>query len=445
MGKALLLIVLGAGFALSTQIFTSQESEGRTARAQRGYEEETIAREIAVSAFNVGMGDIRDHGERLAQAVQEFNGTDFRGRSGTYTSGQYAGGRYTVRAELTSGHSVRLVSTGMFGYDGRTGTYRSTYTMHDEYRVPVLTSREPSLVNVRFIDSTAGYCSAVFYQAYTPTMTAGTVPTAQLLFPADNSDRRTARPAREIVVAPGTQMNFFIGVDENCSSRPPDMSTCAARAYTRSYTYNASTFNHTHSALVVPAGSLNEAHEDVWGFVEQHPTNRQRWRIGFEDIHNEAWKLVPTGQVFNALQNIKANGYSGLGWPTVDAEGYRQLRDSGSTPDFDDQVIEVTLTPLSSLEGQARQAADNSANAACAVPTTSDSDTAPPPAPPPPPPPPPGTSNGAGCTCQGNKKVYVLHRPPGNESNEQRICINESGWLNGHMGRHNDYLICRGS
>ena len=126
MGKALLIIVLGAGFAFSTQIFSSQESEGRTARDQRNYEEETIAREIAVSAFNVGMGDIRDRGGHLVAAVQDFNGPGFTGRSGTYAIGPYKGEKYTVRAILTSGQSVRLVSTGFAGLDARTGRYRST-------------------------------------------------------------------------------------------------------------------------------------------------------------------------------------------------------------------------------------------------------------------------------------------------------------------------------
>ena len=445
MGKALLLIVLGAGFALSTQIFSSQESEGRTALAQRNYEEETIAREIAVSAFNVGMGDIRERGGHLVAAVQDFNGPDFRGRSGTYTSGPYAGSRYTVRAVLTSGQSVRLVSTGHTGLDAATGRYRSSYTMHDEYRLSVLTARERALVNVNFIGSGGSYCSAIFYQAFTPGMAPGTVPVPQLLFPSGNRDRRGSLPAREIQVEPGTQMNFFIAVDENCSDRPPSMTTCESRAYARSFQYDATQYNHTHNALVVAAGSLNEAREDIWAFIEQHPDNRQRWRIGWEDIHRSDWKTVPPGATLNELQLIKRNGYDGAGWPTVDAMGYRLLRDFGSKPDFDDQVIEVALTPLLSADGQARAAAEAAAEQTCNPTTTTPTTTTPTPPVPTPPTPAPGTTNGAGCNCQGNKKVYVLHRPPGNESNEQRICISESGWTNGHAGRHNDYLICRGS
>ncbi|HEX8386378.1 MAG TPA: hypothetical protein VF576_09350, partial [Rubricoccaceae bacterium] len=55
-----------------------------------------------------------------------------------------------------------------------------------------------------------------------------------------------------------------------------------------------------------------------------------------------------------------------------------------------------------------------------------------------------GTTNGPGCACQGNKKVSVMHRPPGNESNEHQICISVNAEP-AHIGKHNDYVVCRGS
>ena len=36
-----------------------------------------------------------------------------------------------------------------------------------------------------------------------------------------------------------------------------------------------------------------------------------------------------------------------------------------------------------------------------------------------------------------------MHRPPGNESNEQRICVSVNA-RPAHIGIHNDYEICRG-
>ncbi len=443
MGKALLLLVLGSSIALSTQLFTSQESEGRTALAQRGYEEETIARDVSVSAFNVAMGDIRHHGTALVDAVQTFNDGAFGARTGTLT-GTFAGSRYTSRAVLTSGHSVRVISTGQSGYDPATGTYRASYTMHDEYRIPVLTANQASLLNVRFVESVAGYCSAVFYQAYTSGMPEGTVPTPQLLFSANNSDRRNVQPAREIVVQPGTQMNFFIGVDQNCSSRTTTMNTCQERAYTRSYTFDPTTFDHVHHALDIPAASLSDIRENVWALVEQNPAFSQRWRIAWEDIERRDWDNPTATSSLNSLQATKAYGYSGTGWPSANSEGYRVLADYSNRPDFNDQVIEVSLTPLTSAEAQARLAAERQTEQTCNPPPTTPPPTTPPPTTPPPTTPPPGTTNGAGCTCQGKKKVYVMHRPPGNESNEQRICISTNA-VSAHIGTHNDYIICQGS
>lgn len=474
MGKALLIIVLGSGIVLAKQLYNSHEGSLRTAKDQRNYAETVLAREIATSAFNVGMGEIRAHGERLADGVTTLNGTNNAGRSGRITEGRHAGGMYTVRADMTSGHSVRVTATGYYGSyrEGGVEKWRGRVVLHDEYRVQVLRVRERSLINVSFIESQAGYCSAVFYQAYTPSMAPGTVPPAIMLFAPDNRDRRTARPSREIIAEAGTQMNFFIGVDQNCSERPPAMTDCQARAYARDYNLNfghyradgtnsgSGRFDYLHYALDAQAGSLDQVQEAMWGFVEQHPATRNRWRIGWEDIHNTSWNLPTSSTPSNSLQATKRLGYDGLGWPTADVLGFRLLRDYGNRPDFSDQVIQITTTRVDTPEGQTRIAAERTALQACGH-TVPPEFQAPPPPPPPPPPtdggttapaPTPGggtttpspTQGSASCPCQGNKKVYVLHRPPGNERNEQRICIGEPAWISAHSQQHNDEVICRG-
>ena len=52
------------------------------------------------------------------------------------------------------------------------------------------------------------------------------------------------------------------------------------------------------------------------------------------------------------------------------------------------------------------------------------------------------------CPCSKKKlkqhKVGILHRPPGNPSNERLLCIAREGWINGHQPRHDDLLICEG-
>lgn len=457
MGKALLFVVLGASVVLLKQLANAHEAGLRTTEDQREYQESVLAREIAASAFNVGMGEIRSYGNRLRDGVTQFNGTTGAGRSGTITGGKYAGGRYEVRAQQTSGHSVRVTATGYYGrYLDRTGAekWRSKVTMHDEYRVFVLNVRQPSIIDVNFIPGAAGYCSAVFYQAFRPEMPAGSRPAPVMLFTPANGNREGQHPAREIVVEPGTQMNFFIGVDQNCSTRPSSATTCQTLSYAQNYSFNFNDytadgvrrvsrddrFEYLHYALDVETGKLEQAKEAIWGMVEQHPDDPDRWRIGWEDIHDTSWNIPVTADPathnpVRSLQATKQFGYDGRGWPQSDSRGYALTRDYGTRPDFEDQVIEIRALPLRSADGQDRVRRSVEAYYNCNLTPPQDlvkafEETT--------------TVGSASCRCQGNKKVAVMHRPPGNEANQHVICVNENGWLNGHRPQHNDYVVCRG-
>ena len=463
MGKALLIIVLGAGLALSQQLYTAFLNESATGEDQVAYQQDTIAREIAASAFNLGMGVVRSHGENVQLGSRELNGSGNAGRSGTFTTGRFAGGRYTVHSELTSGHSVRVVATGYFGkeVDPETGeeTFAAEFTMHDEYRVPVLTARSDGLIDVSFLESQAGYCSAVFYQAYTTDMPEGFVPEAVMLFAPDNRDRTTARPAQQIFVEAGTQMNFFIGVDTNCSMRlPADTPECSVRQYARNYTYNPAHFDYVHSALTVEAGQLDQAQEDIWGIIEQNPADRQRWRIGWEDIHDTSWDDVASKDPVTSLQALKMLGYQGTGWNDADIYGYRLLEDYGGRPDFSDQVIEVQVISARdpNFHGKQQSAQERAQNCGEPIPTLIDVETITPtdggtPT--------GGTTTGGtttggsttdptpqdpltqfACACTKNNtvdKTPILHRPPGNESNEQLLCLPPTA-IKTHRRQHND-------
>ena len=464
MGKFLLLAVLGSSLVLAQQIYSSQQTENKTATDQRAYQEEVIAREIATSAFNYGMAELRAHGEDTQAGAAQLNGSDGQGISQRHTTGRFAGGRHTVRAKMTSGHSVQVVATGEYGAyvdeDGET-QYRTSFEMHDDYRVPVLIARHRGVVDVRFIEAQAGYCSAVFYQAFTTDMPEGFEPPIKLLFAPDNREGLVNRPSQQIIVEPGTQMNFFIGVDQNCSERINETNTCEARETIREYVFDSSDFDYTHYALELEAGRLDQAEESVWGFVEQSGTNRNRWRIGWEDIHNTSWDNPGSNDPAKSFQALKAYGYDGDGWEH-DGE-YRLLRDYGGRPDFSDQVIEISVFPLGSAEANTRIAQEEATAAACGETPTPDPD----PEPEPDPTPDPDDddsddddsddddsdddsdeeieteADGADCSCQGTKKVYVFHRPPGNEHNPQRICIGASA-VPAHLTNHNDYVICTG-
>lgn len=478
MGKALLVLVLGAGIVLTKQLYNTTQTEARTSKDQRAYQEEVIAREIAMSAFNVGMGEVRAYGDEVLAGARALNGDENEGRRGTYASGRFAGGEYTVRADPTSGHSVRIVATGTFG--------EAEYTMHDEYRVYVMTAEEGGFIDVSFLESMAGYCSAVFLEMYEMDMPEGVQPEPIMLFAPDNRDRRTARPAQLIWADPGTQLNFYIAVDKNCSSRPSSsMSECELREYARQYTYNPSDFDHTHNALTVESGNLDQAQEDIWAFVEQRPGFRNIWRVGWEDQHITSWDKPESQSPNESLQALKMFGYDGLGWPEADDKGYRLLRDYGNRPDFSDQVIEVGVVSPSSPNYQEQLDEYYQAQTDCGEelddlpedtvlnqtpdedgtddggtddggtddsstedggtteddgPTTlpdEDEDEAEES---------PGDSmNEFACSCRQSWKTPLLHRPPGNQANEQLLCLPDPA-VRTHLRRHNDVVLsCRSS
>ena len=478
MGKALLIIVLGAGLALTQQLYTAFVNESATGEDQVEYQQEIIAREISNSAFNLGMGVVRSYGDNIQRGSRELNGSVNAGRSGTFASGRFAGGRYEVRSEMTSGHSVRVIATGYFGkqVDAQTGeeTWAAEHVMHDEYRVPVLTARDDGLIDVSFLKSQAGYCSAVFYQAFTKRMPEGYVPEAVMLFAPDNSDRTTARPTKQIFVEAGTQMNFFIGVDQNCSMRlPVSVLECGVRKYAQSYVYNPGHFDYIHSALTVEAGKLDQAQEDIWGITEQHPDDRQRWRVAWEDIHNTTWDAVTSQDPRTSLQALKMLGYDTTGWNEADGHGYRLLKDFGNRPDFSDQVIEIEVVSARDPDFQAKQQAEHDRREACGesedeeiIEQEEPTDPEEPSDPEEPTSPEEpsdsddeetgsegGTTSGESteaedsdpltdyaCRCtknNTNNKTPILHRPPGNESNEQLLCLPPSG-VNAHRRQHND-------
>ena len=436
MGKALLIMVMGAGLYISIGQMGTQETLIATAADQAGYEEEVLAREVAKSGFNMAMAIARMHGSNLQEAIQEINGDD-----GAMT-GEHQGGMYSVRAWLGDGFSITIKSTGTFA--------DAEHTMDDSYRVPVLLAQRCSQLDVRFLESAAGYCSAIYLQRHPAGTEADEIPLPEMIFSAGHYADNVGVEVDK-VIAQGTQMDFFIGVDEDCSTRIPD-DQGGPRAYdVDSHVYNASDYDHDHHSLDVPLGSPEQMTESIWGFVEQHPDSTQMWRIGWEDQHITLWDNPMSTDPANSLQALKHYGYDGDGWSTRDALGYRALRDYGSRPDFSDQVIELWLIPIDpatepdictvSIEGSSLSGEDPD---------------------PYPDPDPECDSSGSGndcddpdpypetpgCMCPGNgnqnRKIAIMHRPPGNESNEHVICVSISGWERGHRNRHNDYVVCEG-
>ncbi|MEM1055090.1 MAG: hypothetical protein AAGI52_06155 [Bacteroidota bacterium] len=352
MGKAALLIVMGASMLLMRQAYNNQITERESREDQVEYEYEILAREIARSGFNVAMGIAREYPNALdagAYAVDMADST----LDGRYT-GTARGGLFAVRAQPTSGHSLLITSSGYYGGEWVTDaagerTYTgASFTMSDSYKIRVLEVREDGVLDLSFLESMAGYCSTVFMDEY-----RGDELTETRMVFASGHNRDGVRPPTSFYVTAGTQLNFFIGVDKNCSDKfSTSATTCQAREHIINYDYDpasvGSKYDHVHYALDIPTDDISKMTESAWGMVEQRPSDRQAWRIGWEDQARSSWDNPNSSNPANSLWALKRLGYDGNGWAERDAMGYRKLRDYGSRPDYSDQVIEIGISPVRS-------------------------------------------------------------------------------------------------
>ena len=131
-------------------------------------------------------------------------------------------------------------------------------------------------------------------------------------------------------------MNFFIGVDKDCSEEG-----------LMEDNFVSDTYDWVHHALEEDTENLEDLQEGLYSMIEQNETNDQTWRIAFEDLRNfsDAQMEDIKGNSYGGNWNGETYTYGGSGWDEQDALGYRRLRDFGWKPDFSDQVIEVTLAP----------------------------------------------------------------------------------------------------
>ncbi len=471
MGKAALLITFGAALFVAQGLLSQTETGRHTAQNQANFEDGVVAREIARSGFNVAMGILRDHGNDLHGAIRDIN---IHGTGRKYLQGQHQGGTFRVRAELVNGEVVRITSVGYIGGEfvrlrgnqspepgwcrqedpfSRENYTGACHTMSDatgnspiyEYELPSgdpLTAKlECSKLTVEFIDSRAGYCSAVYLERRLPTgIQAGADPNAsdpeppEMIFtPGNNRNGQVSLVTKYI--RGGTQMNFFIGVDKDCSTRATSTSVEGYPQFTGDVN-NPAPYDHLHYALAEEVGKLGDMSETPWAFTEMHPEGVdnsgpdaiQRWRIGWEDQHITSWDNPGSSDPQTSLQALKSQGYDGLGWPDADGRGYRTLRDYGSRPDFSDQVVEVKLVEETDLS--LCSPPDEGGGIEPPVDPTVEPTVAP-----------------ASCECpkhaHQDHKVAVWHKLP-NQKNGKVLCIAESA-VESHLNNHEDHVVCRGN
>ncbi len=426
MGKAALLFVLATGLAGATILYTTQQADISSAEHQGEYEADVIAREIARSAYNAASADIHGFGTDIQAAINGFgvsatdcaNGKPVCARR----TGEMLGGTYLVEASFDGGNGIDLYTEGTFGYSTDRGDVSKSHRINESQTVGVLqvgggpTGSGGGYLRIQFVDSQAGYCSAIFLQRKLPGVEAANQPLPEMVYAPGKGRNGERNVGTEVFMAAGTQMNFAIGVDTNCSQsvgsrgskpknnafahlrmdnaarmkdsdgdgRPDEAGLQALADAMAAYVFDEADWNWVHWALDASTLDFSDPREGPWAMVETDPSNSQRWRIAFEDIHN--WNLAPDHRDYNnpnkSLWATKAFGYDwsgsfrtvgsdgvGNGWTDnirvsldpVDScdplsgynvrehsnasDGFHDLRDTGSPADFSDQVIMVEIIP----------------------------------------------------------------------------------------------------
>ena len=416
MGKYSLLLVAAFGIAGASAFLTSKETDVKASANQGSYEADVIAREIARSAYNAGAADINRHGTDIDAALLAFGAPATNCANGkaacSRRTGEMLGGTFVVEASPDGGNGVDIYASGTFGYDADRKRVERSHAINESQSVDVLQvdpSGQCGKLKIQFVDSRAGYCSAIFLQR---TIDGQTLAPEMVYAPGKN--RNGARNlGYEVALLPGTQMNFAIGVEntrnkswtcDGTSSRGalpsayrpvggnairPAAETPEARSAFRTllaaYDYDENHFDWVHWALDGPSLRAGESKEAPWAMVETDPDNDQRWRIAFEDQplwnldsddpnydnpNESLWATKRFGYDWSGSFQTKGSDGKGDGWTDSQrvqivenagsdegysvsyiggSDGFHDLRDTGSPADFSDQVIMVEVLPAPDL------------------------------------------------------------------------------------------------
>ncbi len=350
MGKYILLITVAATASIALLTHQANSIERDTDYRQAERQEKVIARQIARSGYNMVLARARVE-ERNSDAVDEIVSA-----VGT-VQGQYQGGAYRAWLTQISPTAYRVTSEGTYN-----ATTHRLRLPHERNFVPSPPEvDQPSELEVEFIDSMAGYCSAIFLQRFVPKNNKGHGNNAdgddsdnassddeetydddewankkdgaapgykamdpELIF-APGNNRNGAQTMFEQVIEPGTLLNFVLAVDADY--------TCEERGNT-AITLKDKSFDYTRMAFQGNINKLSKLSETPFALTQEKPSQPGTWRVAFEDLvfsNAELWE-------------VKERGYEGNGW-MLDLNDYWKLKDYGDRPDFSDQVIEVQIVP----------------------------------------------------------------------------------------------------
>ena len=360
MGKMALLFVVTTVVVGGVLLLQADSSRLAADDRQAVRQEETLAREIARSAYDRIVSRTREletlHPDwSVGELIAAVNGEAGR-LTGQLKGGSYEAWLYAIGGE--GGASYGVVAIGRYGRAthrvGSNKVLRSTLEVKDR----------PSRVHVAFLESMAGYCSAIYLQRYVP-REDGTYEAQEpeLVFAPQNRHGDGGTPSErlyETVLNPGERANFILAVDKDCSLR--GRTDVPAREWVGNQRY----FDYLRPALVESVEDLRQMQEGDYVMIQPHPVRPNTWRLAFEDLQispvEKLWDVKRYGygdmrwRIRTGPEWGERNGrysYGGQGWHEVDNYGYYRLRDyyrepggRALVPDFSDQVIEVTFIPV---------------------------------------------------------------------------------------------------
>jgi hypothetical protein len=373
MGKLAILLVMASMIGSATLMMQSERTNIESHERQGDRQKQLLAREIARSGFNYMRAQAG-----FVRRTQQFNSTDAfiahvnGGALNRWHTGTFQGGTYKTQVRRTGASaSFDVISVGE--YQGAVATVGRTLVAPG-----ILTVPKPSTLKARFLESQAGYCSGVYLQRTPADWTPGEdLPEPELVFTA-SKNRDGEEALYETTIDTGTQLNFFLAVDMNCSNQK-NMTLDEQRALP----LTSNKYDYYHSALDMSSG-INEMRNGKYAIIQENGLKENTWRIAFEDLikfsddqHEDVrrfgygdmnWRERSAsgsafdyyfGKVEGVLANVfKYKSYGGNGWTSKDAAGYYRLGNTSKVPDFSDQVFEVEL-----IDADPNQAnTDNSGN-----------------------------------------------------------------------------------
>jgi hypothetical protein len=343
MGKFALWLTLAAVLGGGLMLFQSNMDNKGTEEGQAERQEMIVAREIARTGLSVVRSKalsvekgLRGDSSATAADLLAAVGYDRNNR----LIRDYEGGTYEAWVETSGQRGYEAFAVGRFG-DAEHTTFKSEFIEDglletpDDMPTPDGGTTDQFELHAGFIDSMAGWCSAIYLEQWIPDdqRDGEYRREVDMVFDSghnrDGTETQFAQP-----LAAGTQMNFILAVDQDCSSENQ-----------AGIAWNDGTFNHHHYALEIDAEDINNMQEGTYAMVEQYQGQTGKWRLRFEDqnFYTEEQYLDIKRNSYGD-SNWSDGTWGGSGW-SFDGNGLSELRDYGSQPDYSDQVFWIELEP----------------------------------------------------------------------------------------------------